>query len=97
LRFQLKNGSELFVKYQILVRFKFLFLLSSNSLKQNKHILLPVWLSTFRYNNKVYQFLINARTGEVQGERPYSPAKITLAVVGGILLVLFLYFEFFRT
>ncbi len=62
-----------------------------------KHILLPVWLSAYRYNNKVYQFLINARTGEVQGERPYSPRKITLAIVGGILLAAFLYFNFFRT
>ena len=60
-----------------------------------KHILLPVWLSAYRYNNKVYQFLINARTGEVQGERPYSPAKITLAIVGGILLGTFSLFQFF--
>jgi LSD1 subclass zinc finger protein len=57
-----------------------------------KHILLPVWLSAYRYNNKVFQFLINARTGEVQGERPYSAMKITLAILGGliVLAVLFL-------
>lgn len=41
-----------------------------------KHILLPIYISAFRYKNKVYQFLVNARTGEVQGERPYSTAKI---------------------
>lgn len=51
-----------------------------------KHILLPVWLSAYRYNNKVYQFLINARTGEVQGERPYSAVKIALAVIGGLIV-----------
>jgi LSD1 subclass zinc finger protein len=56
-----------------------------------KHILLPVWLSAYRYNNKVFQFLINARTGEVQGERPYSPVKITLAVIAGIIIALVLY------
>lgn len=44
-----------------------------------KHILLPIWLSAYRYNNKVYRFMINGRTGEVQGERPYSWIKITLA------------------
>lgn len=55
-----------------------------------KHILLPVWLSAYRYKNKVYQFLINARTGEVQGERPYSAAKITLAVLGVIIFILIL-------
>lgn len=57
-----------------------------------KHILLPVWLSAFKYNDKVYRFMINGRTGEVQGERPYSFWKIfffvvmCLAVVGGIVI-----------
>jgi len=46
-----------------------------------KHILLPVWLSTYRYRNKMYRILINARTGELQGERPYSAWKITALVV----------------
>jgi hypothetical protein len=55
-----------------------------------KHILLPVWLSAYRYNNKVYQFLINARTGEVQGERPWSAAKIALAVIAGIIALIFI-------
>jgi hypothetical protein len=53
-----------------------------------KHILLPVWISAFRYKDKVYQFLVNARTGEVQGDRPFSAAKIALAVIAGILLLL---------
>ncbi|HEX2959436.1 MAG TPA: hypothetical protein VHO70_21560 [Chitinispirillaceae bacterium] len=44
-----------------------------------KHILLPVWISAYRFNNKVYRFMINGRTGEVQGERPWSWLKITLA------------------
>ena len=59
-----------------------------------KHILLPVWVSAYRYNNKVYQFLINARTGEVQGERPYSTAKIVLAVLVGLALLAAAYFAF---
>jgi len=46
-----------------------------------KHILLPVWLSAYKYKNKVYRFLVNARTGEVQGERPWSWVKITLTVL----------------
>jgi hypothetical protein len=59
-----------------------------------KHILLPVWLSAYQYNSKVYQILINARTGEVQGERPYSVAKIALAVIGGLIVLLILFFLF---
>ena len=46
-----------------------------------KHILLPIWLSTYRYSNKPYRFLVNARTGEVQGERPWSVWKIVLFVL----------------
>jgi uncharacterized CHY-type Zn-finger protein len=57
-----------------------------------KYVLLPVWISAYRYNNKVYQFLINARTGEVQGERPYSAAKIALTVLAGIVIAVVLYF-----
>lgn len=52
-----------------------------------KHILLPIWLSAYRYNEKVYRFMINGRTGEVQGERPYSWIKITLAVLFVIALI----------
>lgn len=52
-----------------------------------KHVLMPVWLSAYRYKNKVFQIMINARTGEVQGDRPYSAGKIALAVLGGILVI----------
>jgi hypothetical protein len=56
-----------------------------------KHILLPLWISAYRFEDKVYRFTVNARTGEVQGERPYSAWKIfffvltILAVVGGAI------------
>ncbi len=59
-----------------------------------KHILLPLWISAYKYDNKVYRFTINARTGEVQGERPYSAIKIILfvlmviAIVGGMVFLL---------
>jgi DNA-directed RNA polymerase subunit RPC12/RpoP len=52
-----------------------------------KHVLLPVWISAYRYREKVYRFMVNARTGEVCGERPYSAWKITFAVLLGLLLV----------
>jgi len=51
-----------------------------------KHCLLPVWSAAFRYQNKSYRFVINGRTGEVQGERPYSWWKISFAVIAAILL-----------
>ena len=52
-----------------------------------KHILLPVWVSAYRYEGKVYRFLVNARTGEINGDRPYSVAKIALTVIAIIAAV----------
>jgi LSD1 subclass zinc finger protein len=52
-----------------------------------KHVLMPVWISAYRYMNKVYQFVVNARTGEVTGDRPYSFWKITFLVIA-ILIAL---------
>ncbi len=56
-----------------------------------KHVLLPLWISAYKYKNKSYRFLINARTGEVSGERPYCWWKIALAILAaiGILVLLF--------
>ncbi len=51
-----------------------------------KHILLPVWLAAYKYNGKTYRFVVNGRTGRVQGERPWSAIKIAIAVVIGVLV-----------
>ncbi|GAA0289961.1 zinc ribbon domain-containing protein [Rhodovulum strictum] len=51
-----------------------------------KHILLPVWLAAYRYRGKSYRFVVNGRTGRVQGERPWSVWKIALAVALGLIL-----------
>ncbi len=52
-----------------------------------KHTLLPIWISAYRYSKKTYRFLVNARTGEVQGERPFSWVKITLAVLLAVIVI----------
>ncbi len=52
-----------------------------------KHILLPVWMCAYRYKNKVYRYLVNARTGEVQGEYPKSWIKITIAILLGVAVI----------
>lgn len=51
-----------------------------------KHILLPVWLAAYKYRGKTFRFVVNGRTGRVQGERPYSAMKITIAVILGLLV-----------
>jgi predicted RNA-binding Zn-ribbon protein involved in translation (DUF1610 family) len=52
-----------------------------------KHTLLPIWISAYRYQERVYRFLVNARSGEVQGERPYSVWKIVALALACILVV----------
>jgi len=52
-----------------------------------KHLLLPVWISAYRYRGRVFRFLVNSRTGEVQGERPWSAAKIMLLVLTCLIAV----------
>lgn len=42
-----------------------------------KHLLLPTFVCAYRFKEKLYRFLVNGRTGEVQGERPWSWIKIT--------------------
>lgn len=51
-----------------------------------KHVLLPVWLAAYKYRGKTYRFVVNGRTGRVQGERPWSAWKIAVAVVLGAIL-----------
>lgn len=55
-----------------------------------KHVLLPMWISAYRYRDTIYHFLVNARTGEVQGQRPWSWIKITLAVLLALVVALVL-------
>jgi len=52
-----------------------------------KHLLLPVWLLAYRYKDRTYQVAVNAATGEVQGERPWSIPKI-LAAVGVVAAII---------
>ena len=54
-----------------------------------KHLLLPVYVGAYRFNDKVFQLAVNGRTGEVQGERPYSFWKIFFFVLALLILLLF--------
>ena len=46
-----------------------------------KHILLPVYISAYRYNGKRYNFFVNGQSGVLSGQRPYSFWKIFLFVL----------------
>jgi len=51
-----------------------------------KHILLPVWLAAYKFRGKTYRFVVNGRTGKVQGERPWSAWKIAIAVALALIV-----------
>ena len=56
-----------------------------------KHVLLPCWISAYRYHDKAYRFLVNGQTGEVSGQSPLSWIKVTLlvlAILAGLFVVL---------
>ena len=56
-----------------------------------KHVLLPLWICSYRFRDRVFRFLVNARTGEVQGQRPWSAVKIALAVIAAAIVALVIY------
>ena len=43
-----------------------------------------MWLAAYKYRGKTYRFVEYARTGRVEGERPYSTWKIAMAIVLGL-------------
>lgn len=56
-----------------------------------KHLLLPVWVAAYMYNNQTYRFLVNGQTGQATGEAPLSWWKIAgfsllVAIIIGIIV-----------
>lgn len=56
-----------------------------------KHLLLPIWVSNFKYNDKVYQFMVNGQTGKVAGKTPLSIPKIIITAIAVIVLLILLH------
>ena len=52
-----------------------------------KHILLPVYISSYHYNGTKYNFFVNGQTGLIHGKRPYSFWKIFLAILAVIVII----------
>ncbi|MFT5523494.1 MAG: putative RNA-binding Zn-ribbon protein involved in translation (DUF1610 family) [Pirellulaceae bacterium] len=57
---------------------------------QSQPVLLPVWIMSYRYNEKLYRFLINGQSGEVMGNAPLSYKKmlVFVLILIGIVLAL---------
>ncbi|MGN0438235.1 MAG: hypothetical protein ACI4F4_06880 [Lachnospiraceae bacterium] len=60
--------------------------------KTYKYLLLPIWVSNFKYNDKVYQFMVNGQTGKISGKTPVSIPKVILTVIAVIAIIIILYY-----
>ena len=49
-----------------------------------KYLLVPTWISSFKYKDKVYQFAVNGQTGKVGGRAPVSVWRVLIAITIGI-------------
>ena len=56
-----------------------------------KYLLLPVWISSFQYKDKVYHFMINGQTGKVSGETPISWIKVAIVTAVVIAAAVIIY------
>ena len=52
-----------------------------------KHLLLPVWIGSYRFGDRAYRVVVNGQTGEVEGDRPYSAFKIAAALLLALVVV----------
>jgi hypothetical protein len=56
-----------------------------------KHILLPVYISTYKFKGKRYNFFVNGQSGVISGQRPYSFWKIFFFVFAIIFVIVLIY------
>jgi len=47
-----------------------------------RYILLPVYLATYKYEDKTFQMMVNGQTGAVAGQKPVAWWKVWLAIAG---------------
>lgn len=57
-----------------------------------KYLLVPVWISSFKYKDKVYQFVVNGQTGKVAGKSPVSAWRVLWLILIGAAIMAALYF-----
>ena len=46
-----------------------------------KYLLVPTWISSFKYKDKVYQFAVNGQTGKVGGKAPVSAWRVIIFIL----------------
>lgn len=59
-----------------------------------KYLMLPIWLSSFHYKEKIYRFMVNGQTGQVGGDAPISPLRVTIAVILSLITIAIIWYFF---
>ncbi|WP_068135621.1 zinc ribbon domain-containing protein [Roseimaritima ulvae] len=50
-------------------------------------VLLPVHILSYRYQDRVFRFLVNGQTGKFVGQKPVSGKRVAALVIGIVLLI----------
>ena len=71
-------------------------LTTENSDVRYKLMLLPMYLSSFSYKDKLYHVLVNGQTGKANGQSPVSAWRVFIAVLMGLAVAAGLYYLFMK-
>jgi hypothetical protein len=52
-----------------------------------KHVLLPVWIASYRFGGTAYRVVVNGQSGSIAGDRPFSPWKIGFAILLAVIAI----------
>jgi DNA-directed RNA polymerase subunit RPC12/RpoP len=55
-----------------------------------KHLLLPLWTGTYRYQGKEYRLMINGQMGKVAGKKPRDNVKVGVTIASSVILTILL-------
>jgi DNA-directed RNA polymerase subunit RPC12/RpoP len=55
-------------------------------------VLLPVWMGSYQYRGQRYRLLINGQTGRVAGSKPTDSVKVSLVILGAVIVLVLLGF-----
>ena len=65
------------------------------SVDRFQHLLLPVWVISYRYGEQTYHVLVNGQSGEVEGEAPTNRGQaILLAALAVAVIAVFIFLAF---
>src|SRR6185369_10886970 len=53
--------------------------------------LLPIYILSYRYRDKVYRYLLNGQTGKMAGDKPLSAKRIVVFVAAIVLFIIFVW------